>query len=130
MINPGTITVELLVGDPVLYLILTVAAALLIGMVSAYVADRLADEAAKEAARKLNPTADTTNIYDLENGHITSVIAGALVVIGVVLPLMSTIDQVGGFFGILAAAVGAGLGARKILPAIQEAFVSKVTQKQ
>lgn len=126
MIEPGKVTVELLFDNPVNYVLVTTILALLVGVLSAYAADRLADEAKREQARKENPEADTAQMWDLENGDISSVVAGFLAVVAVVLPLMNIIDQVGGFFGILAAAVGAGMGARKILPTVQNTFTSKI----
>jgi len=124
MITPGEITIELLL-EPQTYIIVTAISSIILCMISAYVADKFADEAEKEKARALNPGIDTSNIWVLENGDILSILAGFLTSIVFVLPLMNIIDNAGGFFGILSTSVLFGWGARKILPTIANSFVEK-----
>ena len=124
MIIPGQITIEVLLG-PLNYIITTIVLSILLCMISAFYADKFADEAEKEKAKKENPSIDVSNIWVLEHGDSLSLAAGFLTAIVFVLPLINTIDAVGGFFGILSVAVLTGWGARKLLPAFADSMLNK-----
>jgi len=124
MVMPGEFSLDLFLS-PEIYLAVTIFGSIILCMLSAYLADRFADEAAKEAALKENPSVDTKNIWVLENGDFLSLVAGLLTAIVVVLPLLNTIEAVGGLFGVFSISVLSGWGARKILPSLSNAFIER-----
>ncbi len=127
MINPGEITLELLLNSQYLYLAVLYAVPLLLGAAAAYFADRAADEKLKQDSRAIDPLADTTQVYEFE--HIRDPIAwGMLAVVGVVFPLAATLDKTGDWSAVWAAAVLAGLTSRAILMKMAASFITKTTQ--
>lgn len=129
MIEPGKITVELILNSPYLYFIVLYGVPLLLGGLAAYFADRAADEKLKQDSRTIDPLADTTQVYEFES--IRDPIAwGMMAVVVVVYPIASTLDAVGDFATVWASAVLAGLVSRAILMKLAASFITKVTQRQ
>ena len=129
MIEPGKITIELLLNSPYLYSIVLYGVPLLLGGLAAYFADRAADERLKHESRTIDPLADTTQAYEFEN--IRDPIAwGMMAVVVVVYSMASTIDAVGDWSAVWASAVLAGMVSRAILTKLAASFITKVTQKQ
>ncbi len=108
MIEPGKITLELLINNPLYYMVFVYIGALVLGGMAAWWADRQADNSLKQEARKIDPLADTTQVYEFE--HIRDpVLAGMLACIVVVFPLASSVDTVGGWQSVFSSAVLAGI---------------------
>lgn len=128
VINPGEITLELLLSNPLYYMAFVYVGALVLAAVAAWWADRQADNALKQESRKIDPLADTTQVYEFENVR-DPILAGMLACIAVVFPLAASIDTVGGWQGVFASAVLAGITARVVLSRLAAAFVTKATQK-
>lgn len=130
VINPGEITLELLLGEnPLYYMAFIYVGSLILTAIAAWWADRQADNALKQESRAIDPLADTTQVYEFENVR-DPVLAGMLACVVVVFPLAASIDTVGGWQGIYAGAVLAGITARVILMKLAASFITKVTQKQ
>lgn len=129
MIQPGYITLELILNNPLLYIIWIYLVPLVIGGLSAYFADRAADEKMKTDVRAKYPQTDISkdqldNIYEFE--HIRDPIAwGVLAVIVVVLPLTKQLDAIGDWTAIWSASVLAGLTSRAILMTMASRFLTK-----
>lgn len=128
MIEVGKITVELLMNNPLYYMVFIYVGALALSAIAAWWADRQADNALKQESRKIDPLADTTQAYEFENVR-DPILAGMLACIVVVFPLASSLDQVGGWQGIYASAVLAGITARIILMKLAAQFVSKMSKQ-
>lgn len=129
VINPGEITLELLLGEnPIYYMAFVYVGALVLAAVAAWWADRQADNALKQESRAIDPLADVTQVYEFENVR-DPVLAGMLACIVVVFPLAASIDTVGGWQGIYASAVLAGMTARVVLSRLAAAFVTKTTKQ-
>lgn len=128
MIEPGKITIEVLLNSPYLYLIVLYGVPLLLGGLAAYFADRAADEKLKQEVKVINPQADTTQAYEFE--HIRDPIAwGILAVVVVVYPMASALDEMGDWSVVWASAVLAGLASRAILMKLASSFITKVTRQ-
>lgn len=128
VINPGEITLELLLNNPLYYMVFVYMGALILASIAAWWADRQADNALKQESRKIDPLADTTQVYEFESIR-DPILAGMLACIVVVFPLAASIDVVGGWQAIYASAVLAGITARAILMKLAASFITKVTQK-
>lgn len=129
VINPGEITLELLLSNPLYYMVFVYMGALILASIAAWWADRQADNALKQESRKIDPLADTTQVYEFENIR-DPILAGMLACVVVVFPLASSLDQFNGWQMIFASAVLAGITARIVLMKLAAGFVAKVTQKQ
>lgn len=129
MIEPGEITLELLLNNPLYYMAFVYIGALALSAIAAWWADRQADNALKQESRKIDPLADVTQVYEFENVR-DPILAGMLACVVVVFPLAASIDVVGGWQAIYASAVLSGITARAVLMKLAAGFVSKVTQKQ
>lgn len=127
MIEPGEITLELLLNNPLYYMAFVYVGALTLSAIAAWWADRQADNALKQESRKIDPLADTTQTYEFENVR-DPVLAGMLACIVAVFPLAASIDTVGGWQGIYASAVLAGITARAVLSRLAAAFVTKTVK--
>lgn len=129
VINPGEISLELLLGEnPLYYMLFVYAGAVVLAGIASWWADRQADNALKADARETDPMADTTQVYEFENVR-DPVIAGVLVCVVVVFPMASSIDTIGGWQGVYASAVLAGITARMILKSLAAKFAAKVTKQ-
>lgn len=132
MINPGEITLELILNDPKLYMVWLYAIPLILGALAAFFADRAADAKLKSEAKESDHTlskAQLDDVYEFEN--IRDPIAwGILATIVVVFPMASTLDAVGDFGTVWASAVLAGLTSRAILMRVAAGFIAKVSQSQ
>lgn len=129
MIEPGKLTLEILVSSPYLYLVVLYVIPLLLGGLTAYFADRAADEKLKQESRAIDLLADTTKIYEFEN--IRDPIAwGIFAVIVVVYPIAATLDSIGDFTTVWSASILTGIASRSILMKLVTSFITKVTQKQ
>lgn len=128
MIEPGKITLELLLNNPLYYIVFVYLGALVLSAIAAWWADRQADNVLKAESRAIDPLADVTQAYEFE--HIRDpILAGVLVCIVVVFPLASSLDQINGWQMIFASAVLAGITARMVLMKLANQFVSKVTKQ-
>ena len=125
MIEPGKITLELLMlNSQYAYFIILYGASLLLGGLSAYFADRAADEKLKQDSRANDPLTDTTQVYEFE--HIRDPIAwGMMAVVAIVYPLAATLDQAGDWSTVWSSAVLAGLVSRAVLMKLASAFITK-----
>jgi hypothetical protein len=123
MIEPGQITLELLVG-PIVYLYMAYITPIL-SAIAAYWADSMADESLKINAKAKNPAMTPEQLGDVyEFEHISHpLIAGLLAGIVVVWGAM-TITPVG-FEAAAVLAIGAGITARKSLGKVAAMFVTK-----
>ena len=128
VIEPGKITLELLLSNPLYYMLFIHAGALLLSAMAAWWADRQADNALKQESRKIDPLADTTQVYEFENVR-DPILAGVLVCVAVVFPIASSIDTIGGWQGVYASAVLAGITSRMILRSLAAKFAAKVTKQ-
>lgn len=127
VLNPGEITVELLLNNPAYYIAFIYVGSLILSAVAAWWADRQADNSLKAESRKIDPLTDTTQVYEFENVR-DPILAGILACIVVVYPLAASIDIVGGWQGVFASAVLAGITARVVLMKLASSFVTKYTQ--
>ena len=128
VITPGVISLELLLNNPLYYMLFVYAGAGVLAGIASWWADRQADNALKADARIIDPLADTTQVYEFENVR-DPVLAGVLVCIAVVYPLAASIDTVGGWQGVYSSAVLSGIAARMILKSLAASFVTKVTKQ-
>jgi len=131
MIEPGKITMELILNSPILYIGWIYLIPLIIGAAAAYFADRAADEHLKTEVKTVNPTITNEALNDVyEFEHIRDPIAwGILVVIVVVYPMASTLDTVGDWSTVWASAVLAGLVSRSALKTLAGRFRTKALSK-
>ncbi|MDP2217216.1 MAG: hypothetical protein Q8J68_08025 [Methanolobus sp.] len=128
VINPGEITLELLLGEnPLYYMLFVYVGALVLAGIASWWADRQADNSLKADAREIDPLADTTQVYEFENVR-DPILAGVLVCVAVVFPMCQSIDIVSGWQGVYASAVLAGITARMILKSLAAKFAAKVTK--
>lgn len=128
VIEPGEITLELLLNNPLYYMAFIYVGALVLAAIAAWWADRQADNALKQESRNIDPLADTTQVYEFENVR-DPILAGMFACIVVVFPLAASIDTVGGWQGIYSSAVLAGITARAVLSRLAAAFVTKTTKQ-
>lgn len=121
MIEPGTVSLELILNNPLYYLLFVYVGAAVLSMLSAWWADREEDNKAKANAKIKNPAltqAELDNTYVYEKVS-DSLIAGLIVCVLAVFPLAQSLDSVAGWQAVFAAAIGAGLTARmKLMTAI------------
>lgn len=111
MIEPGKITLELILNRPEYYLVWIYLIPVALSAVAAYFADRAADEKVDHDAKETN---EAVVIYEFQS--IKDPIAwGAMAGIAFVLPMASTIDAVADWAGVWSFAIGIGLVARVAL---------------
>lgn len=120
MIEPGKITLELILGNPLYYMAWIYLAPLILAALAAYFADRAADE-------KLKAITGDPNMYEFENIR-DPIVWGIFACIVTVFPLTETLDAVGSWPTVWASAILAGLTSRAILMKLAGAFLTKVTE--
>lgn len=130
MIEPGKITIELLLGNPATYMGFLYVIPLILGALSAYFADRSADATLKNEAKESQPDISKeklNDVYEFEN--IRDPIAwGMMAVIVIVYPVASTLDAVGDWAAVWSSAVLAGLVSRVVLMRLAASFITKVNR--
>lgn len=132
MIEPGKISLELILNDPKLYMLWLYAIPLVLGSLAAFFADRAADSKLKNEARESDPTITKDKLDDVyEFEDIRDPIAwGILATIVVVFPMANTLDAVGDWGTVWASSILAGLTSRALLMKLAGSFIAKVTQKK
>jgi hypothetical protein len=127
MIEPGKETLELFLNNPQLYFFWIYVIPLILAGATAYFADRAADEKLKRDTQAANPEADLNEVFEFE--HVGDPIAwGILACVVMVFPMVRTLDAVGDWTAVWAAAVLSGMVARAGLMKLASSFMTKVTE--
>ncbi|MDD3474316.1 MAG: hypothetical protein PHP08_00250 [Candidatus Dojkabacteria bacterium] len=124
MIEPGRITLELLIG-PDTYLYLSYILSPILSTIASWWADQMADESLRKKEKEKNPDVtdeELQNVYEFE--HVRQpLIAGLLAGIAVV---WTAINQTGlGLEGAAVLSIVSGLTARWYLEKLASIFISK-----
>jgi hypothetical protein len=127
MIESGKETLELFLDNPELYMLWIYAIPPLLAGAAAYFADRAVDEKLKREMQAINPEVNPNEVFEFE--HIRDPIAwGILACVAMVFPMVRTLDTVGDWTAVWAAAVLSGLVARAGLMRLASSFMTKVTE--